>query len=133
MQVDQKVDYIEFPARDFDSVQSFYERAFNWSFTDYGPEYRAFTDGKIDGGFYKSKHRSSTENGSVLVVLYATDLEKTRETVISSGGSVVKDIFDYQVFFWYRITDTYRVNGVGEICKYGSRSSRIDPIRKQCN
>ena len=47
---DQKIDYIELPAKDLDSIQPFYERAFGWSFSDYGPEYRAFTDGKIDGG-----------------------------------------------------------------------------------
>ncbi len=49
MPADQKVDYIEFPCGDFDAVQSFYEKAFGWSFMDYGPEYRAFTDGQING------------------------------------------------------------------------------------
>jgi len=34
MPTDQKVDYIELPARDFDAVQAFYEKAFNWTFTD---------------------------------------------------------------------------------------------------
>ena len=77
MPSDQKIDYIEIPAQNFDSVQSFYEKAFNGSFTDYGPEYRAFTDDKVDGGFYKLEHRSSTKNGAVLVILYATDLEQT--------------------------------------------------------
>jgi predicted enzyme related to lactoylglutathione lyase len=41
-QEDQKIDYIEFPASDFDAVQGFYEKAFGWAFVDYGPEYRAF-------------------------------------------------------------------------------------------
>ena len=48
MPTDQKIDYPEFPAADLDLVQAFYEKAFGWSFTDYGPDYRAFTDGKID-------------------------------------------------------------------------------------
>jgi predicted enzyme related to lactoylglutathione lyase len=95
MPVDQKVDYIEFPARDLDAVQSFYERAFAWSFTDYGPEYKAFTDGKIDGGFYKSNLASTTETGAVLVILFASDLEMTLERVLSSGGTVVKETFDF--------------------------------------
>jgi len=93
MPSDQKIDYIELPAQDFDSVQSFYQQAFSWSFTDYGPQYRAFTDGKMDGGFYKSQCQSSTQNGAALIVLYAVDLEKTKETVLSNGGKVVKDIF----------------------------------------
>jgi len=93
--IDQKVDYLELPARDFDAVQAFYEKAFGWSFTDYGSEYRAFSDGKIDGGFYKSKARSSTENGAALIVIYATDLEQTKERVLASGGSIIKDIFAF--------------------------------------
>lgn len=95
MPTDMKIDYLEFPAHDFDAVQSFYEQAFNWSFTDYGPEYRAFSDGKLDGGFYKSEQRSATENGAVLVILYAADLEQTLETIKASGGVVVKDIFSF--------------------------------------
>ncbi len=94
-QTDQKIDYVEFPAADFDSIQTFYEKAFGWSFTDYGPEYRAFTDEKIDGGFYRSDLRSSTENGSALVVLFAKNLEATRDRVVASGGTLAKDIFSF--------------------------------------
>ncbi len=95
MSTDQKIDYLELPARGFDAVQSFYKQAFEWSFTDYGPDYTSFTDGRINGGFYKSDQRSSTENGAALIVLYASDLERTRETVVSSGGRVVKEIFSF--------------------------------------
>ena len=59
-QEDQKIDYVEFPASDFDVVQSFYEQAFDWTFVDYGPEYRAFNDGKLDGGFRKAEVRSTS-------------------------------------------------------------------------
>ena len=105
MPKDQKVDYIEFPARDFDAVQAFYEKAFGWKFTDYGPDYRAFNDGKIDGGFYKSENRSSTENGAALIILYAVDLEQTKETVISSDGKILKDIFSFPGGRRFHFTD----------------------------
>lgn len=95
MPVDQKIDYLELPARDLDAVQAFYERAFGWSFTDYGPEYRAFNDGKIDGGFRKSDASSSTRNGAALIVFYAANLEQTQDRVVASGGSVVEDIFSF--------------------------------------
>lgn len=95
MPVDQKVDYIEFPCADFDAVQAFYEKAFGWSFTDYGPEYRAFTDGKINGGFRRADLNSSTERGAALVILYAVNLESTRDRVAASGGTIVKDIFSF--------------------------------------
>lgn len=95
MAQDQKIDYVEFPAADFDAVQSFYQSVFNWEFTDYGPEYRAFTDGKVNGGFYRSELKSTTDNGAALVILFAVDLEGTRAKVLSSGGVVVKDIFSF--------------------------------------
>jgi len=92
---DQKIDYIEFPANDFDAEQAFYEQAFNWIFTDYGQDYRAFSDGKLEGGFFISDQKSTTDNGAALVILYANDLEKTRDKVVASGGSLMKDIYSF--------------------------------------
>ena len=95
MPTDRKIDYLEFPAADFDAAQAFYEQAFSWSFTDYGPEYRAFTDGRLDGGFYRSDKRSTTDTGAALVILFARDIEATKKRVIANGGTVVKDIFSF--------------------------------------
>jgi predicted enzyme related to lactoylglutathione lyase len=95
MPIDQRINYLELPARDLDAVQRFFEGAFGWSFTDYGPEYRAFNDGTMDGGFYQAELSSSIENGAALIVLYAEDLEKTRDTVLRNGGTIVKAIFSF--------------------------------------
>lgn len=94
-QQDQKIDYVEFPGSNFDAIQAFYEAAFGWKFTDYGPEYRAFSDDRLNGGFYKSDHASKTSEGSALVVIFATDLEETRDKVVASGGTIVADIFSF--------------------------------------
>lgn len=92
---DQKINYLELPAADLDATEKFYAGAFGWNFVDYGPEYRAFNDGFIDGGFYKSSKSSTTENGSTLVVLYASDLEATLATVTRNGGKILKDVFSF--------------------------------------
>ena len=92
---DRKIDYVEFPASDFDAIQAFYEAAFGWTFTDYGPEYRAFSDARLNGGFYHSKRQSKTSGGAALVIIYADDLEKMRDTVSASGGTIVADIFSF--------------------------------------
>lgn len=105
MPVDQKVDYLELPASDLAAVQSFYKKAFDWSFTDYGPDYKAFTDGKIEGGFHRSDMRSTTANGAVLVVIYAIDLEGARERVIASGGRIVREIFEFPGGRRFHFTD----------------------------
>lgn len=95
MPTDRRIDYIELPASDFDAFQSFYSGVFGWSFTDFGPEYRAFNDGNLDGGIYKSEMMSTTEHGGALVILYADDLEATLERVLANGGRTSKEIFSF--------------------------------------
>lgn len=90
-----RINYVEFPARDFDAIEAFYARAFGWTFTDYGEDYRAFNDGQLDGGFYKADLESTSAAGSALVVLYADDLEQVRDRVSASGGKITKDIFAF--------------------------------------
>jgi predicted enzyme related to lactoylglutathione lyase len=50
MRQDGKIDYVEFPAGDLVPLKRFYEAAFGWTFTDYGPTYAAISEG-LDGGF----------------------------------------------------------------------------------
>lgn len=95
MPADRKIDYIELPARDLERVKSFYHEVFGWQFVDYGPEYCAFNDGRLDGGFYQADRQASTANGSVLVVLYADDLEAALARVRAHGGAIVRDIFSF--------------------------------------
>ncbi len=95
MPTDKRINYIELPAADLAAVEAFYSGAFGWSFTSYGPEYSAFNDGAFDGGFFKVDKRSRTEDGAALVVLYATDLEATRERVLAHGATICREIFSF--------------------------------------
>jgi predicted enzyme related to lactoylglutathione lyase len=47
------MDYIEFPATDIAKTKLFYGEVFGWKFTDYGPDYTSFEDGRLSGGFSK--------------------------------------------------------------------------------
>lgn len=95
MPKDQKIDYVELPCADFDAFENFYSESFGWIFTDYGPDYRAFNDGSLDGGIFPSEKRSTTEGGAALVILYAEDLEATRERVLANGGRIARDILSF--------------------------------------
>lgn len=95
MPANLKINYLELPARDLDAVQRFYQGAFGWSFTEYGPDYRAFNDGAMDGGFYRAPLTSTAASGAALVVLFAKNLEQALQAVIGSGGAIVKDIFPF--------------------------------------
>lgn len=89
------IDYVEFPAVELAAVQRFYEAAFGWSFTEYGADYLAFSDGERDGGFYRSALKSTTATGGALVVLHASDLEAAKDKVLVAGGTIAKDIFSF--------------------------------------
>jgi uncharacterized protein len=90
-----QVNYIELPAKNIPATKAFFSQVFDWSFIDYGSEYASFTNQGIDGGFFQSQLSVSTENGSVLVVLYSDDLESTLQQVESAGGKISKPIFSF--------------------------------------
>ena len=89
------INYVELPAADLAATESFYGRTFGWTFTSYGPEYVAFSDGQFNGGFYRADCHSSTDNGAALIVLYAADLESCEQSIIKAGGRIIKAIFSF--------------------------------------
>jgi hypothetical protein len=91
----EKINYVEYPASDLQAVKDFFGAAFGWSFTDYGPDYTAFLNEGLDGGFFKSDLHASTAAGSALVVLYSRDLEQTQAKVEAAGGTIVKPTFAF--------------------------------------
>ncbi len=93
----EKINYLEFPASNLQACKEFFSKAFAWTFTDYGPEYTAFSSSEagLDGGFFKSDQYVSTQRGSALVVFYSDDLESTQATVIKCGGTIVQEIFSF--------------------------------------
>lgn len=90
-----KLNYVEFPAKDIKATKQFFERAFNWSFVDYGPDYTSFSDQGLDGGFYRSELTSITANGAALLVLLSDNLIATQKTVENAGGIITQAIFDF--------------------------------------
>ena len=95
MPAHEKINYVEFPSRDLAATKQFFVEAFGWSFVDYGPDYTAFADQGLDGGFYHADLASSTGQGSALIVLFSDDLEATLAKVEAAGGVVVKPIFAF--------------------------------------
>lgn len=88
----RRIDYIEFNVADVERTKSFYGQAFGWSFTDYGPDYCEFRDGRLSGGFAKGEANGS---GGPLVILYASDLADAQRRVEEAGGSIVKPAYDF--------------------------------------
>ena len=95
MNLHDKINYVEFHAKDLPATKAFFQSAFGWSFVDYGPEYTSFSDQGVDGGFFQSALASSSEKGAALVILYSNQLEATLAKVERAGGSIVKPIYSF--------------------------------------
>jgi predicted enzyme related to lactoylglutathione lyase len=91
----EKINYVELPAINIDKTKQFFKQALGWSFEDFGPEYTAFSNQGLDGGFYKSELKSSTDNGSALIVFYSANLETTLKKIETAGGVIIKPIFSF--------------------------------------
>lgn len=89
---DRRIDYIEFAVLDLQEAKHFYATVFGWSFTDYGPDYTSFADGRLSGGFSRVE---AVQLGGPLVVVYALDLDQVEEAVVAQGGAIVKETFSF--------------------------------------
>ena len=87
MPTDGTPHYIELPGADIPATKVFYRKVFDWSFTDYGPDYAAFEACGRDGGF--NAERKVVQGGGTLIVLYSNDLDATETKVREAGGEII--------------------------------------------
>jgi hypothetical protein len=82
--------YLEMKADDLPASKAFYEKAFGFAFTDYGPEYAAVEGGPVQIGI------AAGEEPPAPMPTFETDnLEATLAQVKTAGGAIVKEIFAY--------------------------------------
>lgn len=91
----EKIDYLEFPAHDLAATKAFFESVFNWTFTDYGPDYTSFSKQGTDGGFYRTNLKSDSSRGAALAIFYSSDISSTLKKVEAAGGHISKPIFEF--------------------------------------
>ncbi len=99
---DCRIDYIEMPVGDVARAKAFYQAAFGWKFTDYGPGYTSFEDGRLSGGFTTE---GKVQPGATLVVLHAPDLAEAQRAVEAAGGKIVKPVFAFPGGRRFHFTD----------------------------
>lgn len=91
----EKLDYVEFAAEDLAASKAFFTSVFGWVFTDYGPDYAAFSGQGLDGGFYRAALCSRSAEGAALLVFYSAELEATQAKIEAAGGVIVKPVFSF--------------------------------------
>ncbi len=105
MSRDKTINYLEVPSKDIRKTKAFFTDVFNWSFTDYGDEYVAFSSSVMEGGFYLNDNASLTSNGATLIVFYAENLLQTQSEIEQAGGNIIKPIFDFPGGRRFHFTD----------------------------
>lgn len=95
MPAHEKIDDVEYPARDLEATKLFFRTAFGWSFDDYGPDYTAFPGQGVDGGFFRSELASSPAGGGALVIFYSERLEDTLAKVTAAGAHLTRPVYAF--------------------------------------
>ena len=99
---DRRIDYVEFPVTDVTAAKEFYAGVFGGKFTDYGPDYTSFEDGRLAGGL---RLVPEAQTGGPLIVLYAVDLGEIEERIRVRGGSIVRKTFEFPGGRRFHFTD----------------------------
>lgn len=99
---DRQIDNIEFNVSDIARSKAFYAAVFGWKFTDYGPAYTEFSDGRLTGRFTTGE---PVRPGGPLVILYADDLQVTQRRVQAAGGTVSRAVFAFPGGRRFHFTD----------------------------
>ena len=87
-----RLNYVELPVREIGPAATFYERAFGWSLTGFGPTYAATLTGDTDIGLQAD---AAEATAAPLPVIEVDDLEAALASVEATGGRIVKPIFAF--------------------------------------
>jgi uncharacterized protein len=87
------IDYIEINVTEIEKSKQFYGRAFQWQFTDYGPDYAGIR--KVTGEAGGLRRVEQVRTGGPLVILYSNHLEQSYESVCQAGGNISVEIFSF--------------------------------------
>ncbi|MFD9888770.1 VOC family protein [Amycolatopsis sp. NPDC059027] len=87
-----KVDFVEFPSSSATASGQFFEKAFGWAATPYGPDYADVQGEGITLGFQADV---AEQPGAPLVTVRTDDLHQARLAVEDAGGVVTVEPFDF--------------------------------------
>ena len=87
-----RLNYVELPVSDIAAAKTFYETAFGWDMTAFGPTYAATMTGDTDVGLQADPAETTR---APLPVIEVHDLEATLASVTEAGGTVTRPIFAF--------------------------------------
>lgn len=87
-----RLNYVELPVRDVATAKAFYEAAFGWAMTEFGPTYAATLTGDTDVGLQGDAAEATR---TPLAVIEVENLEAALDAVTQAGGMIVRPIFAF--------------------------------------
>ena len=100
------IDYVELPAAaDLPGTRAFYEQAFGWQFTEYGPQYAGIKSPSGDGEVGGLDGSAGPDRRAPLVLLYSDDLDASVAAVTAAGGTVVQGPYGFPGGRRFHFTD----------------------------
>ncbi|HET9810944.1 MAG TPA: VOC family protein [Sphingomicrobium sp.] len=89
---DPRLDYVELPAASLDKAVGFYQEAFGWTLTKFGPSYAATTTGDTDIGLQGDK---SDAPEAPLPVIQVDDVAAAASAVEAAGGDIIRPVYTF--------------------------------------
>jgi uncharacterized protein len=89
--VTARLNYVELPSADTVAGAAFFQAAFGWNMTAYGPSYASTTTGDVDLGLDASADAVRVP----LPVIHVDDLDVCEASVVAAGGAVIVPQFDF--------------------------------------
>ena len=91
-----RLNYVELPVRDAAGSKTFFEKAFGWSLTAFGPDYAATIDAGAGGTADIGLNGQDGDSGAApLAVIEVDDLETALSSVEMAGGAITRPIFAF--------------------------------------
>lgn len=87
-----RLNYVELPVGNTAGSKVFFEKAFGWSLTAFGPDYAATIGQGTDIGLNGDP---AEVTGGPLAVIEVDDLEAALAAVEAAGGAIVRSIFAF--------------------------------------
>ncbi|MBV9330998.1 MAG: VOC family protein [Alphaproteobacteria bacterium] len=87
-----RINFVELPVTEVALTKTFYQRAFGWVLSDFGPSYSCTMTGDVDLGLQGDAAEASA---APLAVIMVDNLEAAQAAVESAGGRIIKPTFSF--------------------------------------
>ena len=86
-----KIDYLEFPSSNRGVTSAFFQAAFGWGITSFGPDYDGINNAGIDGGIDQAPGKVT----GTMAIIRTDNLDNAERRVLAAGGTITRPQFDF--------------------------------------